>query len=69
MLIDEAFKSRLEIPDYEKQIPEYYQAMRMAVEALEVMIELEKRKFTLSDLENYIKFEDECVKKILPSKV
>lgn len=59
----EIFKSRLEISDYEKQIPEYYQAMRMAVEALEAMIELEKRKFTLSDLENYIKFEDECVKK------
>lgn len=29
------FKERLEIPDYEKRIPEYYQAMRMAVEALE----------------------------------
>ena len=34
----EIFKSRLEISDYEKQIPEYYQAMRMAVEALKKQI-------------------------------
>ena len=34
----EIFESRLEISDYEKQIPEYYQAMRMAVGALEKQI-------------------------------
>lgn len=34
----EIFESRLEISDYEKQIPEYYQAMRMAIKALEKQI-------------------------------
>lgn len=31
--------------------------------ALENIIEIKKHKITLSDLENYMKFEDECVKK------
>ena len=38
MTINEAieqFKERLAITDYRKQIPEYYEAIEMAVEALE----------------------------------
>lgn len=34
----EEFKKRLEIHDYEKQIPEYCEAMRMAINALENQI-------------------------------
>lgn len=37
--------------------------MDTAIEALETIAEIRNRKITLSDLENYMKFEDECVKK------
>lgn len=37
--------------------------MDAAIEALENIIEIKNHKITLSDLENYMKFEDECVKK------
>lgn len=39
------------------------EACDMGVEALETIIELEKRKFTIEDLQEYMKFEDELVKK------
>ena len=29
------FKDRIDIPDYKEQIPEYYEAMEMAINALE----------------------------------
>ncbi len=32
------FKKRLAIPDYKRQIPEYYEAMELAVNALEKQI-------------------------------
>ena len=32
------FKERLNIPDYKEQIPEYYEAMEMAIKALEKQI-------------------------------
>lgn len=41
MTVDEAikqFKERLGIPDYKTQIPEYYEAMELAVKALEKQI-------------------------------
>ena len=41
MTVQEAireFKLRLAIPDYKKQIPEYYQAMDIAVQSLEKQI-------------------------------
>ena len=41
MTIDEAikqFEERLEIPDYKTQIPEYYEAMELAVEVLEKQV-------------------------------
>lgn len=38
-------------------------AIDSAIKALETIVELKKRKITLSDLENYMQFEDECVKK------
>ena len=37
--------------------------MDTAIEALETIAEIRNRKITLLDLENYMKFEDECVKK------
>ena len=37
--------------------------MDTAIEALENIIEIKNHKITLLDLENYMKFEDECVKK------
>ena len=37
--------------------------MDATIEALENIIEIKNRKITLLDLENYMKFEDECVKK------
>lgn len=37
--------------------------MDAAIEALENIIEIKNHKITLLDLENYMKFEDECVKK------
>ena len=37
--------------------------MDTAIEALETIAEIRNRKITLSDLDNYMKFEDECVKK------
>lgn len=41
----------------------YYEAVEIAIKTLEVIHELEKRNLTIGDLENYIQFEDECVKK------
>ena len=41
MTVDEAieqFEERLQIPDYKTQIPEYYEAMELAVKALEKQI-------------------------------
>ena len=41
MTADEAikqFEERLQIPDYKTQIPEYYEAMELAVEALEKQV-------------------------------
>lgn len=35
----------------------------IAIKALETMQELKKRNLTIADLENYMQFEDECVKK------
>ena len=32
------FKDRLELTDYRKQVPEYYEAMELAVKALEKQI-------------------------------
>ena len=41
----------------------YYDAVEIAIKALETMQELKKRNLTMTDLENYMQFEDECVKK------
>ena len=41
----------------------YYDAIEIAIKALETMQELKKRNITMVDLENYMQFEDECVKK------
>lgn len=41
MTVDEAikqFEERLQIPDYETQIPKHYEAMELAVEALEKQV-------------------------------
>ena len=34
----EQFKERIDIPDYKEQIPEYYEAMELAINALEKQI-------------------------------
>lgn len=39
------------------------QYVNLAIKALEIMQELAKRNMTIEDLENYMQFEDECVKK------
>lgn len=39
------------------------EAFNAAITALELMHELNERNLTLEHLENYMKFEDECVKK------
>lgn len=39
------------------------EAMDEGADALETIIELEKRKFTIEDLQEYMKFEDELVNK------
>lgn len=39
------------------------EASRMAMQALETVQKLSERKMTIDDLENYMKFEDECVEK------
>ena len=39
------------------------EAHNMAIQALETIQKLKERKFTLEILENYMLFEDECVKK------
>ena len=41
MTVDEAikqFEERLQIPDYKTKIPEYYEAMELAVEVLEKQV-------------------------------
>lgn len=50
---------KLEIIPNEKNI----KLMDTAIEALENIIEIKNHKITLLDLKNYMKFEDECVKK------
>lgn len=50
---------KLEIIPNEENI----KLMDAAIEALENIIEIKNHKITLLDLENYMKFEDECVKK------
>lgn len=50
---------KLEIVPNEENI----KLMDAAIEALENIIEIKNHKITLLDLENYMKFEDECVKK------
>ena len=40
-----------------------YENTQIAIKALETMQKLKKRNLTMGDLENYIQFEDECVKK------
>lgn len=39
------------------------EAIDIGIEALETIIELEKRKFAIEDLQEYMKFEDELVNK------
>lgn len=46
------FKSRLEIKDYQDKIPEYYQAMELAVKALENQSKLEEQ--IVRELKNLI---------------
>lgn len=41
----------------------YEKSVDIAIQALETMQELKKRNLTLDDLENYMKFEDECIKR------
>lgn len=40
-----------------------YENTQIAIKALEITQELTKRNTKIKDLENYIQFEDECVKK------
>lgn len=49
-------------PD-ENEFDDINEALNMAIQALETMQELKQRNMTVEDLENYMKFEDECVKK------
>lgn len=41
------FKDRLELTDYRKQVPEYYEAMELAVKALEK--QMPKKPITYND--------------------
>lgn len=52
----------LSCPSHEEEIL-FEDAINLAIQALETMQELKKRNLTIADLENYMQFEDECVKK------
>ena len=52
----------LSCPSNEEEIL-FEDAINLAIQALETMQELKKRNLTIADLENYMQFEDECVKK------
>lgn len=57
---------RLEVEeklDFNEVTDKIQEAMDIGIEALETIIELEKRKFTIEDLQEYMKFEDELVNK------
>ena len=46
-----------------KFVEDDYKANEMAIQALETIKKLSDRKMTVEVLENYMQFEDECVKK------
>ena len=62
----EQLRERLAITDYRQQIPEYYKAIELAVEALEKMKELEKGLEDLDDILNdAYTLNDFCLNKVI----
>ena len=62
----EQLRERLAITDYIHQIPEYYKAIELAVEALEKMKELEKGLEDLDDILNdAYTLNDFCLNKVI----
>lgn len=62
--IDE-LKARKEVieKDYKDEVPEYHEALKMAVAALKVMQTMKKRGLQIGHIKEYAKFEDELVAK------
>lgn len=61
----EVLKERLELikKHYAGEVKDYEEALEIGIEALETIQKLSDRKMTAEILENYMQFEDECVKK------
>lgn len=53
----------LQIQLENKALPDGIEAIQLAIQALETIKKLSDRKMTTEVLENYMQFEDECVKK------
>lgn len=56
----------MEINDKEsdsKFLDDDYEAIKKAIEALKTVQEIKKRNLTIEHIENYVQFEDECIKK------
>ena len=49
------FKERIDIPDYKKQIPEYYEAMEIAINALGKQIPKKPKSITPVENSMYVK--------------
>lgn len=61
----ELFKERLALikEHYAGEVKDYEEALEIGIQALETIKKLSERNMTTEVLENYMQFEDECVKK------
>jgi hypothetical protein len=61
----ELFKERLALikEHYAGEVKDYEEALEIGIQALETIKKLSDRNMTIEVLENYMQFEDECVKK------
>lgn len=61
----ELFKERLAFikEHYPEEVKDYEEALEIGIKALETIKKLSDRNMTTEVLENYMQFEDECVKK------
>lgn len=61
----EVFKERLAFikEHYAGEVKDYEEALEIGIKALETIKKLSDRNMTIEVLENYMQFEDECVKK------
>lgn len=61
----ELFKERLAFvkEHYPEEVKDYEEALEIDIKALETIKKLSDRNMTTEVLENYMQFEDECVKK------